>query len=67
MDVCTVKTDAFTIPSSKLEVAGELLNWEAGIGSWRFSRSDDIKLLHPLVLQADRLQDHLRCHRSQSP
>ena len=25
------------------------------------------RLLLPLVLQADRLQDHLRCHRSQSP
>ena len=26
-----------------LEVAEEPLNWEAGSGSWRFSRSDDIK------------------------
>ena len=43
VDVYTVKTDSFTIPSSKLEQAEELLNWEAGIGSWRFSRSDDIK------------------------
>ena len=28
VDVYTVKTDAFTIPSSKLELAEELLNWE---------------------------------------
>ena len=39
----TAKTHAFTIPSSKLEVAEEVLNWETGIGSWRFSRSHDIK------------------------
>lgn len=43
VDVYTVKTDSFTILSSRIEEAEELLNWEAGIGSWRFSRSDDIK------------------------
>jgi hypothetical protein len=43
VDVYTVKTDAFTIPNARLEDAAELLNWDAGIGSWRFSRSDDIK------------------------
>ncbi len=43
VDVYTVKTDAFTIPSARLEEAEELLNWGTGIGSWRFSRSDDIK------------------------
>ncbi len=42
VDVCTFRTDAFTIPNRRLEEAEELLNWETGIGSWRFSRSDDI-------------------------
>ena len=42
-DVHTVKTDARTIPSSKLDQVEELLNWGTGIGSWRFSRSDDVK------------------------
>ena len=43
VEVYTVKTDAFTIQSRHLEEASELLNWEAGIGSWRFHRDDDIK------------------------
>ncbi len=43
VDVYTVKTDAFTIPSALLEEAEELLNWDTVIGSWRFSRSYDIK------------------------
>mgnify|MGYP006213170253 FL=1 len=38
-DVYTAKTDAFTIRKEHLDTASELLNWEAGIGSWRFSRS----------------------------
>ena len=43
IDAYTVKTDSFTILDSKLAEAQELLNWDAGIGSWRFSRSEDIK------------------------
>ena len=43
IDAYTVKTDSFTILDSKLEEAQELLNWDTGIGSWRFSRSEDIK------------------------
>ena len=44
VDVCTVKTDAFTIRQSQVETARELLNWEEGIGSWRLNRTDDIKI-----------------------
>ena len=59
VDVYTVKTDAFTIPNSRLEDAAELLNWDAGIGSWRFSRSDDIKYPdtdNPLALKANTMK-----------
>ncbi len=47
VDVYTVKTDAFTIPNCRLEKAEEVLNLETVVGSWRFSRSDDIK--YPLA------------------
>ena len=43
VEVYTVKTDAFTIRQSQLETARGLLNWEEGIGSWRLSRTEDIK------------------------
>ena len=64
VDVYTVKTDAFTIRKEHLDTASELLNWEAGIGSWRFSRSDDIKYTDAenfLQLKANTLQQ-LREH-----
>ena len=42
VSVYTVKTDSFTTESSHLWLVEQLLNWETGIGSWCFSRSDDI-------------------------
>ena len=41
--VSTVKTDAFTISEGNLEKAKQLLNFEVGIGSWRVSKTEDIK------------------------
>jgi hypothetical protein len=62
VEVYTVKTDAFRIRSSKLKDAEELLNWESGIGSWRFSRSDDIK--HPTEGHILALRDSRLIQRS---
>ena len=39
----TVKTDAFTTKKSKLEEVQELLSWEEGVGTWRLSKTEDIK------------------------
>ena len=43
IQVSTVKTDAFTIREGDLEKAKRLLNFVFGIGSWRVSKTEDIK------------------------
>ena len=40
--VYSVKTDAFTIKSSDVEKAKQLINFESGIGNWRLSKTEDI-------------------------
>ena len=41
--VFTVKTDAFTIKKSQVDQAQELLSWNEGIGTWRLSKTAEIK------------------------
>ncbi len=41
-EMCSVKTDCFTIPVGCEAKAREVIAFDQGIGSWRVSNTDDI-------------------------
>ena len=44
IDVFSVKTDAFTIKASDVEKAQDTINFYDGIGGWRLSKTEHIKI-----------------------
>ena len=44
VDVCSVKTDAFVIKRCDEERTKKILDFHNGIGGWRISKYEDIKL-----------------------
>lgn len=50
-NVYSVKTDAFTIDATKIEIVKSLLSFDNGMGSWRLSQIEDITYPKHKVIQ----------------
>ena len=51
IEICSVKTDAFTINQQSLSMAHEILDFNANIGGWRCSKNCDIVTTNKPIMQ----------------